>query len=69
MLHGGVRTREDQALMAVLRPPDEVRRSAVGATDLEDLGVLDGLAHMLAPHHQPVSDVCTHRTHSHLTSG
>jgi len=55
-----VGTWEEEAFVTVVRPPNEERRAAVFAPDLQDLGVPIRFAHVMALDHQSISDVRLH---------
>jgi hypothetical protein len=55
LLDRRVAAREEESLVAVVRPADHVRRASVIGVNLEDLAVSVRLAHMVALHDQPVA--------------
>jgi hypothetical protein len=60
MVDRRVGTREEEALVSVVGPPDEVRRAAVVSVDLDDLRVAIGFTHVVTLDDQPVADVRLH---------
>jgi hypothetical protein len=65
----GVGPREEESLVAVRRPADAVRRCAVVATDLQDLGVAVTVADVVARDDESISDVCLHEESSSADRG
>jgi hypothetical protein len=60
VLDRGIGAREEEALVPVVVPADEVGRSTVLAADLEDLGIAVGFADVMTLDDQPVSNVRVH---------
>jgi len=64
VLNLGIGAGEDQGLVPVVRPANDVRRGPVVASDLDDLAVANRSVDMSAVDDQTVADCCEHRSTS-----
>jgi hypothetical protein len=60
----GVWRWEDEPDPVTVGEPDEIRRSAAAAADLDDLGVSTRRAKGVTGNEEPVANMCTHRHRS-----
>src|SRR5262245_15392373 len=60
VLHARVRSREEQAFVAVIAPTHDVRRTPFLSVNFQNLGVPVGFADMMALDHDPITDTRSH---------
>jgi len=62
VLDARVRSREEKAFVAVIAPPNDVRRRPFFSVDFQDLGVPVGFADVMALDHDPITDIRSHQS-------
>ena len=60
VLHGGVGTREEQRLVPVGTPTDDIRRTAIDASHLEHFTLTVRLTDVMSPDHDPIAHARSH---------
>jgi len=62
VLDARVRSREEKAFVAVIAPPNDVRRRPFFSVDFQDLGVPVGFADVVALDDDPITDIRSHQS-------